>query len=127
MNIKEFKEKINEKLNDEVQKKNLTKFYEDYPKARQKAFEGYDFEQLRSTIKDIKQNTVNKLEELSEKFQKAVERNGAIFYKAKTDKDVVDYILNLCKQKDIKLVVKSKSMLSEEVELAQHGFVKFFV
>ncbi|HEX14061.1 MAG: L-lactate dehydrogenase (quinone) large subunit LdhH [Desulfurella sp.] len=120
MNTKEFKEKINEKLNDEIQKKNLTKFYEDYPKARQKAFEGYDFEQLRNSVKNIKQNTVDKLEELADKFQKAVEKNGAVFYRAVSDKDVVDYILKLCKEKDVKLVVKSKSMLSEEVELAQH-------
>jgi len=120
MNNKEFKEKINEKINDQVQKKNLTKFYEEYPKARERAFVGYDFEQLRHSIANIKQNTVDRLEELADKFQKAVEQNGAIFYKAKTDKEAVDYILNLCRQKNVKLVVKSKSMLSEEIELAQN-------
>jgi iron-sulfur cluster protein len=119
MNKKEFKDKINEKLNDSVQKKNLTKFYEEYPKARERAFLGYDFEALRSDIAHIKQNTVDKVQELAEKFQKALEQNGVKFYRATTDKDVVDYILNICEQKNVKLVVKSKSMLSEEVELAQ--------
>lgn len=119
MNRKELKNKIDEKLKDEIQKKNLTKFYEEYPAARERAFKDYDFDAIKSSIKAIKENTVDKLDELADRFEEQLKKNGAKFYRALNDKDALDYIINLCKQKNIKLVVKSKSMLSEEIELAE--------
>ncbi|MEO1784931.1 LUD domain-containing protein [Thermodesulfobium sp. 4217-1] len=117
MITKELKDKIKDKLKDNIQRKNLGTFSEVYPGARAKAFEGYDIEDLREQIANIKKNVVKNLDKLADQFQSEVEKRGAIVYRAKTDKDVIDYIMKLCREKDVKLVVKSKSMVSEEVEL----------
>ena len=50
-------------------------------------------------------------------FKAQAEAAGAIVYEAGTAEDANRYIYELCQRKDIELVVKSKTMVSEETEL----------
>lgn len=88
-----------------------------YPAARAKALEGLDFEALRTQIAEIKNNAAGRLDELAEKFKKSAEARGAKVFIANSHQAVKDYILDLCKEKGVKKVAKSKSMASEELHL----------
>jgi iron-sulfur cluster protein len=96
-----------------------------YPATRAKAYEGVDFEALRTQIAEIKGRAAGHLDELADQFKRAAEARGAKVFRANSPQAVKDYILNLCQEKGVKKIVKSKSMASEEIHLnkylAQHG------
>ena len=91
-----------------------------YPASRAKAYEGIDFEALRTQIAEIKGSAAGRLDELAEKFRKAAEERGAKVFRANSPQAVKDYIANLCKEKSVRKIVKSKSMASEEIHLNEH-------
>jgi len=91
-----------------------------YPATRAKAYEGIDFEALRTQIAERKGYAADHLDELAEKFKKAAEARGAKVFRANSQQAAKDYITNLCKEKGVKKVVKSKSMASEEIHLNKH-------
>ena len=88
-----------------------------YPATRAKAFEGVDFEALRSKIADIKGEAAGRLDELAETFKKNAEANGIKVFRASSAEAARQYIANLCKEKGVKKIVKSKSMATEEIHL----------
>jgi len=88
-----------------------------YPATRAKAFEGVDFEALRSKIADIKGDAAGHLDELAQTFKKNAEANGIKVFIAKSAEEARQYIADLCKEKDVKKIVKSKSMATEEIHL----------
>ena len=96
-----------------------------YPATRTKAYEGIDFEALRTLIAERKSYAADHINELAEQFKKAAEARGAKVIRTSSPQVVKDYITSLCKEKGVKKVVKSKSMASEEIHLnkhlAQHG------
>jgi len=91
-----------------------------YPAARAKAYEGIDFEALRTQIAERKGYAADHIDELAEQFKKAAETRGAKVIRTNSPQVVKDYITRLCKEKSIKKVVKSKSMASEEIHLNKH-------
>ena len=91
-----------------------------YPVTRAKAYEGIDFEALRSVIAERKGYAANHLNELAEQFKKAAEARGAKVIRTNSPRVVKDYITGLCKEKTVKKIVKSKSMASEEIHLNKH-------
>jgi len=91
-----------------------------YPDARAKAYEGIDFEALRTQIAEIKGSASNHLNELAESFKRVAEANGAKVFHAHSPHEAKDYITNLCKTKGVKKIVKSKSIASEEIHLNKH-------
>jgi len=91
-----------------------------YPTARAKAYEGIDFEALRTQIAERKGYAADHLDDLAERFKKAAESRGAKVFRTSSPQAVKDYITNLCKEKGVKKVVKSKSMASEEIHLNKH-------
>jgi L-lactate dehydrogenase complex protein LldF len=91
-----------------------------YPATRAKVYEGIDFEALRTKIAEIKGSAAGHLDELAEKFKKAAEARGAKVFRANSPAAVKEYIANLCIEKGVKKIVKSKSMASEEIHLNQH-------
>ena len=88
-----------------------------YPATRAKAFEGVDFEALRSKIADIKGDAAGRLDELANTFKKNAEANGIKVFRASSAEAARQYIANLCKEKGVKKIVKSKSMATEEIHL----------
>lgn len=91
-----------------------------YPATRAKAYEGIDFEALRTRIAEIKGGAADQLDELAEQFKKAAEARGAKVFRTDSPDAVKDYITNLCKEKGVRKIVKSKSMASEEIHLNEH-------
>jgi len=68
----------------------------------------------------IKRNVVNNLEEYLVEFESNFIKNGGKILWADDSKEAVDQILSILKKYDAKKVVKSKSMVTEEIELNKH-------
>ncbi len=117
-NRRNLKREIHEKLNDHVLRDALARFAEVYPGAREKALEGIeDVEGLRQRLRDMKRDAVARIDELADKFEAEATKRGITVFRAKTGEDLKQYILDLCRNRGVKGVVKSKSMASEEVDL----------
>jgi L-lactate dehydrogenase complex protein LldF len=112
-----FKQSIHRALHDPNLTGALGKFSEAYRVNRVKAYEGIDFEALRSRIAEIKSHAASHLDSLSELFAKNAEAHGAKVFRTNDPLKVKEYILNLAREKGVKSVVKSKSMATEEIHL----------
>lgn len=118
MNNRNIKKEIEEKLNDEVLRGALGRFAEAYPVARAKAYESVeDLDGLREQFKNMKIRTVDHLDEIADQFEAEAIKRGAKVFRAKDGNALKEYLLNLCKEKGVKRIVKSKSMASEEIHL----------
>ncbi|HMK43116.1 MAG TPA: LUD domain-containing protein, partial [Dissulfurispiraceae bacterium] len=114
----EFKQSIKKAL----EKQNLAGILDrwNYPATRAAAYAGVDIEALRCQIAEIKMRAASHLDELAEQFKKAAEARGTKVFRANSAQAAKDYIANLCKEKGVKNIVKSKSMASEEIHLNEH-------
>jgi L-lactate dehydrogenase complex protein LldF len=116
-----LRKEISEKLKDETLRGALGRFSEVYPGARLKAYENAgDIETLREAVRQMKIDTVLRIEEVADRFEAEATKRGVKVFRAKTGDDLKAYLVNLCKDKGVKRIVKSKSMASEEIELSKH-------
>lgn len=76
-----------------------------------------EWEDLREAASQIKKHTVTHLADYLEQFEAAATRNGAIVHWAKDADEYNRIVLEIMQQHDVKKVVKSKSMLTEECHL----------
>ena len=83
-----------------------------------KAFE--DYENVRDQARRIRAHTLSRLDHYLDQFTQQVEaRGGTVFY-AQTAEDAIRYVCDLARSKNVQTVVKSKSMVTEELELNGH-------
>lgn len=76
-----------------------------------------DYETLKTLAREIKEKAINNLPDLVKKLTRTIEsRGGCVFY-AKDKNDAVNFIRDVCRQNKAKLIVKSKSITSEEIIL----------
>ena len=76
-----------------------------------------DYDSLKDRARKIKEDSIKNLPTLIETLTKTIEtRGGKVFY-AKTKNEASNYIKDVCKSHNAKLVVKAKSITSEEIEL----------
>lgn len=117
-NNRNIRREIDEKLHDNVLRGALGRFAEAYPLARAKAYENVeDVDAVREQVKQMKLGAVARIEELADQFEASVKERGGHVFRAKDGDALKQYLLNLCKEKGVKRIVKSKSMASEEIHL----------
>ena len=85
--------------------------------ARQIGMEGIDFAALRDEVRRVKEKSIADLPWLIEQFKAQAAKAGAVVYEAKDAGDATGYVLKLARERGVKRVVKSKSMVTEEIEL----------
>ncbi|MCE5286987.1 MAG: LUD domain-containing protein [Pelosinus sp.] len=118
MSNRNIKKEIDEKLNDETLRGSLQRFAEAYPIARAKAYENVeDIDALRNSVRDMKKGAVANLEKIADQFEEQVTKRGAKVFRAKDGDALKQYLLNLCKERGVKRIAKSKSMATEEIHL----------
>jgi iron-sulfur cluster protein len=78
-----------------------------------------DAQELRHRIRSIKEHSIGELESLVKEFTANAERRGAQVYFASDAAAAIRYVLDLGRKNAVKLVVKSKSLTTEEIELNQ--------
>jgi iron-sulfur cluster protein len=116
-----LRQEISDKLKDETLRGALGRFAEVYPETRAKAYENAgDIETLRDAVRQMKIATVAQIEEVADRFEVEATKRGVKVFRAKTGDDAKAYLADLCIEKGVKRVVKSKSMASEEILLNPH-------
>ncbi|MBI3680236.1 MAG: iron-sulfur cluster-binding protein [Acidobacteria bacterium] len=76
-----------------------------------------EYEELRSQANRIKQHALENLDHYLEQFEKNVESHGGRVIWAREGAEVADFILGLANERGVSLLVKSKSMTTEEIHL----------
>ena len=114
---KQFRDSIGTALDDAKLSAALGKFSVDYKINRAKIYEDTDFEALRSQIAECKSYAAAHMEELAGQFTRSAEARGAKVFRANSPEAVREYILRVAKDNQVKTIVKSKSMATEEVHL----------
>jgi L-lactate dehydrogenase complex protein LldF len=76
-----------------------------------------DAPELREKAYHIKQETMANLDRYLEQMADAVEKRGGNVFFAEDGEDVVQYVGDLARRRGAKVITKSKSMVTEEVEL----------
>lgn len=114
---KEFRESINTALHNANLTGALGRFSEAYRTSRARAYEGTDFEALRTRIAELKSYAASHLDLLAETFTQNAEARGAKVFRTTNPKKIKEYIVNVARENGVRSVVKSKSMASEEIHL----------
>lgn len=78
------------------------------------------FADLRREFAQTKDDTLERIDDYIAEFRAHAEAAGATVVEVETAQDALDYITEICRERGIELVVKSKSMVSEEIELNHH-------
>lgn len=112
--------RVSRALNDQSLQTALTRLMSLMKVGRQIAFTGVDFDALSQEIRRVKEKAITNLPHLAEEFKEKATRAGAIVYEAKNAAEANAYILNLAQKQGIRSIVKSKSMLCEEIGLREH-------
>src|SRR6266571_3261066 len=120
-----FEERLERALEDDNMHQALERFAPSWRLSRSSVFDAeeadygseFSFATMRSALRKAKDNAIEHQEELIAQFRAQAETAGAIIYEARTAEDANRYIYELCQRKGIDLVVKSKTMVSEETEL----------
>ncbi|HET9321005.1 MAG TPA: LUD domain-containing protein, partial [Bryobacteraceae bacterium] len=76
-----------------------------------------DYQELRSHANDVKRHTIEHLDYYLEKFERNVKAHGGQVIYCRDAPEVADFVLSLAKERRARLIVKSKSMTTEEVDL----------
>jgi L-lactate dehydrogenase complex protein LldF len=76
-----------------------------------------EYQELRSQAHAIKKHTIENLDYYLETVEEKVTARGGKVVFAKDGAEVVDFILGLAKERRASLIVKSKSMTTEEIDL----------
>ena len=76
-----------------------------------------DYQELRTQANLVKKHTIENLDYYLEEFERNVKARGGNVVYCKDATDVADFVLGLAKEREARLIVKSKSMTTEEVDL----------
>jgi iron-sulfur cluster protein len=120
-----YKKRVEEAIANPKLSKALHLFGDAYLIARENAYRGLNFEEMRTELAAIKDEVRVNRKELLAEFIKNAEAAGSKVFIAKDTKEANDYVIRLAKEKGAKLIAKSKSMVSEEAHLnkalEEHG------
>src|SRR5579863_6117706 len=76
-----------------------------------------DYQELRTHANAVKRHTIEHLDHYLETFERNVAAHGGTVVFCKDAEEVADFVLGLAKERLAELIVKSKSMTTEEVDL----------
>ncbi|HKR30612.1 MAG TPA: LUD domain-containing protein, partial [Terriglobales bacterium] len=76
-----------------------------------------DYNALKDRARAIKEDAIARLPQLLEQVEASVKRNGGHFFLARDGAEASRYITQACREHQVRLLVKGKSMTSEEVHL----------
>lgn len=111
-----FKERIRIQIQDPVMRKAVANAQERIGANRQKMVEELGrWEEWRARAEQIGLHVLENLDALLYQLSEKVKDNGGHVFFARTREEATDYILKVAKEKNARKVVKSKSMVTEEI------------
>lgn len=116
-----FPDKAAEALDDQVLQKALNHIKHGFVEARRTAIEERpDFEALRDHARNIRLHTLGRLGDYLKQFEERVQASGGQVHWARDGAEAREIVAKICSDQDARQVAKSKSMVSEEIELTPH-------
>jgi L-lactate dehydrogenase complex protein LldF len=117
VNTEEFKGRSSDALlNQDLQKR--LRVLQRFPVMRNLAFAALDDgETLRDRAREIKEEAISNLDSILTTLEESVTGLGGLVHWARTGEEACEIVLDLALKNDVKLVVKGKSMATEEIEL----------
>jgi L-lactate dehydrogenase complex protein LldF len=117
---KPFRERYDEALHNPRLAKNVTRYQQNWRSSRTSAMGEVEFIDLREELRAAKTDAIDRIDEYLDQFKTMAERAGAKVHFASDAADANRIVLEICKERGITEIVKSKSMVSEEVHLNHH-------
>ena len=124
-----FRERYRRAVGDAQLRRNLLAFQRGWRASRDDRFAEYtgpdggsgeaEFEILRSRLRAAKDAVIRDQAAVFARFKSQAEANGAVVVEAATAEQASEYVLGLCRRTGSSILVKSKSMVSEEINLNQ--------
>ena len=113
----QFTARAGQKLADQRLQANLRKLSTKFVTARATAIEEIDFEATREALKARRNRGLETLDVWLEIFEREATRRGATVLFAESTQDAARLIAEIARKHDVKKVIKSKSMVTEELQL----------
>ncbi|MBA3379167.1 MAG: LUD domain-containing protein [Chloroflexia bacterium] len=114
-----FGERYNDAIGNAQLSRNLTNFQQSWKGSRAEVMEDIDFDILRHDLKAAKTEAIDNLDQYLDQFVVQIEAAGTTVHFAADAGEATAIIHRIAVRHDVKLVAKSKSMVSEEIELNQ--------
>ncbi|HLY19227.1 MAG TPA: LutB/LldF family L-lactate oxidation iron-sulfur protein [Bryobacteraceae bacterium] len=76
-----------------------------------------EYQELRAQANALKRHTIDHLDHYLERFEANVTAHGGKVVWCRNATEVADFVLGLAKERQARLIVKSKSMTTEEIDL----------
>lgn len=112
----EFKLRIRQQIEDPIMRKAVANAQERIGANRQKMVDELGhWEDWRDRASQIRDHVLSNLDAYLYQLSEKVTQNGGHVYFAKTKEEATAYILQVARSKNAKKVVKSKSMVTEEI------------
>ena len=111
------KKKVKKALDDSSLQKALEKASTHHFKKYNRLKNEIPWSEYKEKAKHVREECVKQLPQLIQKFTEEAEKSGALVYDASTPEVALAIIERIARQKKAKLIVKSKSMVSEEIQL----------
>ncbi|MDI9314281.1 MAG: lactate utilization protein B [Hydrotalea sp.] len=121
MSVENFSAAADKAIKNDGLQQRLAHITHEFINKRQAAVNAVpDWEAWRVAGKNIKQHAIEHLDIYLEEFEKNLTNAGGELHYCQTGEEAADKILRICQQHKAQLVVKSKSMVAEEINLNQH-------
>jgi L-lactate dehydrogenase complex protein LldF len=115
----EFKARAGQKLADQRLQQNLKKLSTKFVTARADAIRDIDFDATRAALKERRNRALENLDVWLATFEENATRRGATVLFAETTAEAARLVAEIAQKHGVKKVIKSKSMVTEEMRLNQ--------
>lgn len=112
-----FKARAKEGLADARLQQNLKKLSTKFVSARAAAMQAIDFPATRAELKARRNRALDNLDVWLETFEREAARRGTTVLYAETTREAAQLVAEIARKHDVKKVIKTKSMVSEELRL----------
>jgi iron-sulfur cluster protein len=119
-NLRSYRKNLAKALDNKFQRQAMETFAVAYRASRANAFANLDVDNLVEVIAQLKDNALQRLDELFAQFKEKAEAAGVQVHLAPTAQDANAIIAGIAKKNQVRRVIKSKSMTAEETLLNQH-------
>lgn len=113
----QFKARAGQKLADQRLQQNLTKLSTKFVSARAVAMTAIDFAATRAALKERRNRALENLDVWLETFEREANRRGVTVLFAETTQEAARLVGDIARRHDVKKVIKTKSMVTEEMRL----------
>ncbi len=123
----DYVEKVVDALGNDMLRSALEKVSTRFPRARLQLLKELPYyEYYRKRVRESRVWSLEHIDELIWMAKENIEKTGAVFHYANTGEEAVNYIANVLRDRGAKLIIKGKSMVTEEIflnrALIERGF-----